>query len=453
MADALDQLIQLELKSLPAEIELLVRAFACDAEDVSACIIESGARDTNVLKALVRLFSPTSRGELRDIPMARLRSQFGDREWMCCPPDITGAENGTAMVAMLAACDAGNAASTQWIARHFGFTRANLPALFGTCALHLIKADLALIRWVVKQFEIGSPDVFRSIGDERMYSPVDNLLMDRFCARGQVADVEWLVDAFGIDPASYCSAVEYACARNNLEVVLWLSDRSDGTYEGVEAIFDMFYRVCKAGMLDVTGAMLDYFDPGQLRGPDIAAGLLLNSACGRGDLKMAELVAGHLDMSGVDAWRVLGSACIGGNIGLVGWAAERFDPLVTAHMTDSPAERARLQAGNLLRSVCARGHADIAMWLIERYSMSAAEACEQLPLSEPAELEELAEPEELPDLAEPGESGESEELPAPGEPAIDATPTSAWEYALRLPDARLARWMSDRFGWGLHVFI
>ena len=421
MADAADDPIFAQLESLPLELELLVLALACDAEDVCVAIVECGATDDlRMLQALVKLFDLANLAEACGMALPRISRMFGDQSWWLGVPGLSvSAEYRCAALTLQAACGARESMPTaQWVAERFKLASDTLPARFGAHTLWLIETDLELIRWVVTRFKVTGDD---ACGYSRFGVWLDDVLLSRFCRYGTVGDVKWIIETLDLDSGStnFSSAFADACDQCNLGVVMWMSDQCDADDGYYDAIGGMLYRVCEAGDLESASVILDRFGQDLVqRDPSLDEVLAICSACTSGNLALVSMLAGRLTVPSDATLHILDAACRGGNLDLVAWVSERFDPhtatrvpgLSNRHVWTNPAEA-------VLREVCEAGHADVAIWLIERYQITAAGVCEQQP---------------LPQMA---------------------APVSAWEWALQLPDRRLARWMSDRYEWGLHVFM
>ncbi len=280
----------------------------------------------------------------------------------------------------------------------------------------LISRDLELIRWTVSQFGVTGDVASIDCGGGRL----DDVLLGRFCAYGTVRDVKWVIETLDLNSIStdFGFAFADACDQRNLEVVLWMSDQCDNDDSYYEAISRMLYRACWAGDPEEAETILNRFGQELIqRDPSLNTACVAR-ACASGNQAMVMKLVERLDVSQDAVLPILNDACCSGNLDLVKWIAERFDSLAVTHAPGRSAQG--VESGSVdavLRAVCSKGHTDIAVWLIERYQITAAGACEQQPL-----------------------------------PAT-TVPVSAWEWALRLPDARLARWMSDRYGWGLHGFL
>src|SRR6266567_2994150 len=133
---------------------------------------------------------------------------------------------------------------------------------------------------------------------------------------------------------------------------------------------------CEAGHLGQAQWISDYFGFADNRAPEAHFCTLLSVACVAGQLDTARWLADRFSAAMPDThvrW-LLERAYRSGSVPLVAWVA---DWLTADGRAAHSTVRASARAG--LPAVCAKGHADLARWLITHFGLTRAEAYTSAP--------------------------------------------------------------------------
>ena len=228
------------------------------------------------------------------------------------------------------------------------------------------------------------------------------------CYRGTLADVQRMVEQFGLTPADARAnrnvALRMACRRGHFEMAQWLADTFHLTAEDARDYNNYALRVvCEDGNLDIARWLVDTF---HLTAEDARTGYHspLLRACVMCRLEMVQWLVSTFDLTAEDIRAednaALKHACgtllgMGGGLALAAWLIDRFhltmadggaSIMVRACETDKTdvvellVDRFGLtaddiRAGGLLAAACSsRWSIRIAEWLVDTFHLTADDA-------------------------------------------------------------------------------